>query len=132
MTRPSRPPRANDPWSREFETRLLLGHIGKGLSSKAMALWALGLNPDLTDDHRFPAEPRDPSDLQRCLDTWKAAPFTLQPRMTPLMAFWIDVVSDRYPNPQGTPEQVARYYEDIELVQAAADKDAAMAGESRD
>ena len=42
--------------------------------------------------------------------------------MLPLLSFWIDVVSDRYPNPHGTDAEVAAYYALIERVQGAAAK----------
>lgn len=117
----TRPPRANDPWAREFETRMLLGSFELGLSSEALGLYALGLNPDLREKPPFrgDAEPRDPSDLRRCLRLWERAPWTLRPWMTPVLAFWIEVVSDRYPSPQGSPAEIEEYFDLIEQVQAA-------------
>jgi hypothetical protein len=107
---------------------MLLGQFELGLSSEALGLYALGLNPDLREKPPFrgPAEPRDPSDLRRCLRLWDRAPWTLKPWMTPVLAFWIEVVSDRYPNPVGTDEERAAYYDLIDRVQEAAENDRAV------
>jgi hypothetical protein len=87
------------------------GQVGTGLSSKALALYGVGLNPDLKDEWGFDAEPCDPSDLRRCFEAYEAAPVMARISMQPVLVEWTRKVFDRYPEPQGTEAEVAAYME---------------------
>lgn len=63
-----------------FMEQIILRRVATGISSRAMALAALGLGD--TTDHDVP---RDMGDWGRCLTTYEAAPPHLQQRMRPIM-----------------------------------------------
>lgn len=77
-----------EPEDLEFLQRVAKGEIGTGLSSKALALYALGLNGELKDAWGFFARPADKGDMGRCWDVYNAAPEHLQEKMRPILARW--------------------------------------------
>lgn len=104
--------------------RIAQGTVGTGLSSKALALYGLGLNPDLRNEPPFSgkAEPRDPSDLRRCFEAFEAAPPHIQERMLPVLAEWVEAVHGRYPEPKGEPHEVEDYVRRCERVRSLSQK----------
>lgn len=82
---------------------MLLREHAKGISSKALALYALGMNPEIrrVDYHggleqgrNGLAYPHDAGDFSRCVETYKAAPRHLKRLMKPVLDAWGQAIED--------------------------------------
>ena len=78
----------------KFIERVLLREIATGLSSHALALYALGLNDDMKPRGPYMEYPRDWGDFGRCVETYNAAPKHLKRKMLPLMNLWYADLSE--------------------------------------
>lgn len=80
---------------------MLLGQHATGISSRALALYALGMNPEIrrTDINgglqggwNGLAYPHDWGDYRRCVKTYEAAPRHLKKKMAPVMERWRNAI----------------------------------------